>query len=257
MAYSQHILVCSSNQPTYPGPVCLSANCLNWISLGDRKNHHIMRFERINFQIENATKLTENELNKQEGGTTERYGERGEERGGEPVLCGVTWSALWVQSKMLCLCMKWYHIHCGSLIRFLLALAKIRNVLNASNNCKGIKWYKYVKTTTANMPGKQKQRKTKSKRNAAAKQGSSGITSYRFGPSSRRVALVLLAWPSFWGMLLWKQIMGEAHERINKTKAKPKWSEPKQSPAQTQRLLAKATKHAERQTRARVKQGRS
>lgn len=52
-----------------------------------------MPFERINFQIENATKLTENELNKQEGGTTE-IGREGEERGGEPVLCGVTWSAL-------------------------------------------------------------------------------------------------------------------------------------------------------------------
>lgn len=214
-----------------------------------------MPFERINFQIENATKLTENELNKQEGGTTERYGERGRREEG----------SLWVQSKMLCLCMKWYHIHCGSLIRFLPALAKIRNVLNASNNCKGIKWYaernKYVKNNNSKYAWKTETEKnkvkTKPKRNAAAKQGSSGITSYRFGPSSRRVALVLLAWPSFWGMLLWKQIMGEAHERINKTKAKPKWSEPKQSPAQTQRLLAKATKHAERQTRARVKQGRS
>lgn len=34
--------------------------------------------------------------------------------------------------------------------------------------------------------------KTKSKRNAA-KQGSSGITSYRFGPSSRRVGSLGLA----------------------------------------------------------------
>lgn len=42
------------------------------------------------------------------------------------------------------------------------------------------------------MPGKQKQRKTKSKRNAA-KQGSSGITSYRFGPSSRRFGSLGLA----------------------------------------------------------------
>lgn len=41
-----------------------------------------MRFERINFQIENATKLTENELNKQEGGTTEIWIEGGGERGG-------------------------------------------------------------------------------------------------------------------------------------------------------------------------------
>lgn len=43
------------------------------------------------------------------------------------------------------------------------------------------------------MPGKQKQRKTKSKRNAAAKQDSSGITSYRFGPSSRRFGSLGLA----------------------------------------------------------------
>lgn len=176
MAYSQHILVCSSNQPTYPGPVCLSANCLNWISLGDRKNHHIMPFERINFQIENATKLTENELNKQEGGTTERYGDRGRrEEGslfcaaslGRPYECRVKCS-VYVWNDIIFIAALWFV--------FFFALAKIRNVLNASNNCKGIKWYaernKYVKNNNSKYAWKTEteKNKVKTKRSSKARQ---------------------------------------------------------------------------------------